>query len=338
MADKRVGVFGATGHTGRFVVKELERRGFVPVLLGRDARKLAELPNLSPGVEVRVATIADGAAMARALSSLSAVINCAGPFLDTADALIHAALRAGVHYLDVTAEQASAQATLERFASPAAAAGVTVVPAAAFYGGLADLLATAITGGWSHADSIEIAVALDGWWPTRGTRLTGKRNTARRFVVSKGAPTFVADPAPRRTWTFPAPFGVQDVVELPFSEIVTISSHIRSSEIHSFLNLTPLTDLANPDTPSPIAADDSGRSAQTFVMDVVAKRAGEESRRTARGRDIYAFTAPLVVEAACRILAGRASRVGAASLGELFDAKDFLASLRDHFAIDFTDS
>lgn len=44
-----VTVFGAYGHTGRFVVAELLERGFVPVLSGRDAEKLkalaASIPN-----------------------------------------------------------------------------------------------------------------------------------------------------------------------------------------------------------------------------------------------------------------------------------------------------
>jgi putative NADH-flavin reductase len=39
--DKRVvAVFGATGHTGRFVVAELSQRGMTPVAVARDAEAL----------------------------------------------------------------------------------------------------------------------------------------------------------------------------------------------------------------------------------------------------------------------------------------------------------
>lgn len=38
-----VAVFGAYGHTGRFVVAELRGRGYVPLLLGRDQEKLLAL-------------------------------------------------------------------------------------------------------------------------------------------------------------------------------------------------------------------------------------------------------------------------------------------------------
>ncbi|PTL85307.1 saccharopine dehydrogenase NADP-binding domain-containing protein [Vitiosangium sp. GDMCC 1.1324] len=331
VASRRVGVYGATGHTGRFVVNELRRRGWVPVRIARSPRR----HDLSPEAEVRVAAIDDDSALDRALSDVSVIINCAGPFLDTADAIVRAALRTGAHYLDVTAEQLAAKATLEQFANAAAAAGVVVAPAFAFYGGLADLLATAAMGEWRSADEITVAVALDSWWPTHGTRLTGKRNTARRFGVADGATAFVPDPPPRRSWAFPEPFDTQEVIELPFSEIVTIASHLRARDIHSYINLAPIADIRNPDTPTPRAADESGRSAQTFVMDVVVKNGNEERRATARGRDIYAFTAPLVVEAATRLVDGQARRTGTAAPGALFDARDFLASLAHELVVTF---
>ena len=47
------------------------------------------------------------ASLDRSLAVAAAVINCAGPFLETADAVSAAALRARIHYLDVTAEQLS---------------------------------------------------------------------------------------------------------------------------------------------------------------------------------------------------------------------------------------
>jgi len=235
----------------------------------------------------------------------------------------------------VTAEQPSALATYEQFAGPAAAAGVAVVPAMGFYGGLGDLLATAAMGDWASADDITLAVALDSWQPTLGTRRTGERNTAARRVFEHGQLAVLATPSPRRTWAFPAPFGTQDMVGLPLTEIIAISRHLRSPEVHSFMNLTPLDDLHKPETPPPTPADDRGRSAQVFMMEAVARRGGAERRARARGRDIYAFTAPLVVEAVERILDGRSARTGTAAPGELFDARDFLSSLAPDLAVEY---
>jgi len=169
-SEKVVAVYGAAGHTGRFVTAELVRRGISPLLCGRDERKLDDVAKSTPGSEVRVAKLDDPASLNRALDGALAVINCAGPYLDTAPQVIEAAIRGRIHYLDLTAEQASAAATFENFAGASEAVGVVVAPAMAFYGGLADLLSTVAVGDWSRVDEVRIAIALDSWHPTLGTR------------------------------------------------------------------------------------------------------------------------------------------------------------------------
>ena len=324
---RTVAVFGASGHTGRFVVAELLRRGFIPIAIGRDEARLRESGFEDQAVQIRVASLEDSQSLDRALNGAAAIINCAGPFLDTAEALAAAAMRARIHYLDVTAEQASALASFERFAVPAREAGIVLVPAMGFYGGLGDLLASAAMGDWSSADEIRIAIALDSWHPTPGTRMTGKRNTARRLVIANERLEPLPDPAPEALWTFPIPFGVQNVTELPFSETILISRHLRVSHLHNYLNLTPLTDLRDSSTPPPTPADDTGRSAQVFCVDVIARNGTDMRRASASGRDIYAFTAPLVVEATQRILDGEVEGRGVFAPGEIFDAPNFLRAL-----------
>src|ERR1700722_12196681 len=217
--SRTVAVFGASGHTGRFVIAELLRRGFAPIAIGRDSAKMVELGYQERGVTIRTASLDDPASLDRALVGAAAVINCAGPFLDTADIVAAAALRARIHYLDVTAEQPSAQAIFDRFGDAATDTGVVFIPAMGFYGGFADLLATAAMGNWDSADEIRLGIALDSWRPTQGTRITGQRNTARRLVIEDGKLVPLEQPAPQTSWDFPDPFGRQDVSEVPFSEV-----------------------------------------------------------------------------------------------------------------------
>ena len=127
--NQRVAVTGARGHTGTFVVAELQRRGMTPVPCNR-------------------ATDLD-----LAFRDVDAVINCAGPFAATAGPVIDAAIRAGIPYLDVTAE---VEVVTDTFAGYPRAA-IPIVPAAAFYGGLGDLLATAAIGDWPAAEELTIA-------------------------------------------------------------------------------------------------------------------------------------------------------------------------------------
>jgi len=217
----------------------------------------------------------------------------------------------------VAAEQEAVLAVFERFASAARDAGVVVIPAMAFYGGLGDLLATAAMGGWDTADEICIAIALDSWKPTRGTRLTGQRNPGRHFIFSNNRLEH-ADPPPARKWNFPPPFGQQDVVGLSLAETITIPRHLQTPEVRVYINLAPITDIRDPNTPAPTAADESGRSSQIFVMEAMARRGDAERRAVVRGRDIYATTAPIVVEATNRVVNGLANRTGVVAAGEAY--------------------
>jgi hypothetical protein len=74
-----------------------------------------------------------------------------------------------------------------------------------------------------------------------------------------------------------------------------------------------------------------GRSPQHFIVDVIVRRGGKEKRIAARGRDIYAFSAPLVCEAVERLLEGKFSSAGAQSPGVIFNAREVLSALApDH--------
>ncbi|MFE1288691.1 saccharopine dehydrogenase family protein [Streptomyces sp. NPDC058751] len=338
-SGQTVTVFGAYGHTGRFVVAELLERGFTPVLSGRDAGKLKDLADSWPGLEVRPATVDDPASLDRALTGAAAVVNCAGPFATTAAPVIEAALRARIPYVDVAAEIEANLDTFTGFADRAEAAGAVIVPAMAFYGGFGDLLVTAAMGEWTAADEAHIAYGLSGWHPTAGTRAAGavsrERRGGRRVRYTKGRLEYVQDTPPTLKWPFPGPMGPRTVIgEFSMADVVTVPSHFDVPEVCTYMTVEAAGELAAPDTPAPRAVDDRGRSGQTFVVDVVVRSGGAERRAVARGRDIYAVTAPLVVEALDRILTGRTGATGVVSAGEIFDAPDFLRALSPHISVE----
>jgi len=338
MSSKQtVAVFGAYGHTGRFVVAELRARGFVPLLLGRDEEKLrASAP---AGLEYRVASVDDPASLDKALTGAAAVINSAGPFAATAGPVIEAALRAGIPYVDVAAE---IEANLDTFAHFAdRAAGVAVVPAMAFFGGLGDLLVTTAMGDWTAADEAHIAYGLSSWHPTAGTLSSGtvsrERRDGRRIRYTGGRLEYYLDEGdlPTVDWDFPAPTGARKVLGgFTMADVVTVPSHLPIPEVRTYMTVEAATDLAGPDTPAPAAVDELGRSAQTFTVDVIVRRGDRQRRVVAGGQDIYAISAPLAVEAVDRILSGRTRTTGVASAGEIFDAPDFLRALSAHLLVE----
>jgi hypothetical protein len=117
------------------------------------------------------------------------------------------------------------------------------------------------------------------------------------------------------------------------ADVVTIPSHLSIPEVCTYMTVEAARDVSAPDTPTPTAVDEHGRSAQTFLVDAVVRCGGTERRVVASSRDIYAVTAPLAVEAVHRIFTGQTRTVGVASAGEIFDAPDFLRALSSHISL-----
>jgi len=119
-------VYGASGHSGRLVARELCLLGVRPVLCGRDVRK-TEAVAAELGLAHRVARVDDPLALAAVLDGATVCVNAAGPFTHTATPVADACLARGVHYLDLTGEVP----VLERLAALHAAArarGVMLMP------------------------------------------------------------------------------------------------------------------------------------------------------------------------------------------------------------------
>ena len=321
-----VAVIGATGYTGRFVVADLLRRGITPIAIARNAAAL-DAAHFDTHVVRRQATVDEAASLDRALQGAQAVINTAGPFIGTAEPVASAALRATMHYVDIAAEQVSTSQLFEQFDAPARQAGIVVLPAMAFFGGLADLMVTAIMQDWDAVDAVETFIGFDSWHPTPGTRNTIERQAVGNLVFTGGRLTPAPSSPAQKKWHFAAPVGDQVVLEMPFSETVLLSRHVKTAEHHNYLTQVALTDVLDPSTPPPQAADALGRSAQNFVVDVVVSRGDEQRRACTRGRDGYAVTAPLTGEAVARLLKGQFRSAGAKAPGEIFDAEALLTAL-----------
>lgn len=323
-----IAIYGAYGHTGKFIMAELHRQGYKLILSGRDYEKLLYLQQQYPDSVIKAADISDSESLDNAFSETEIIINCAGPFLDTAEPIIQSALRLGIHYIDLSAEQRAVLDVFEQFSEQAKSKEILVIPAAAFYGGLGDLLSTALTKDWTDIDEINIYIGLDSWHPTKGTRLTGDRNHYTRLTL-KDNQLQELQPGSSIKWDFKNPIGIKDVVALPLSEIITISRHLKVKSINTFLSQNSLDDLRNVETPEPKPTDEKNRSSQLFSIEVVATK--DNNRRTilAQGRDIYAVTAPLIVETVNRIVSQKIKKTGVTTIGEVFDAADFLNSLNE---------
>ena len=324
--ENKIVIYGAYGHTGKFLVAQLYEQGYKPILSGRDAGKLNALRQDYPDLITKVADINHPGILDEAFNDAKIIVNCAGPFLDTAEPIIQSAIRLGKHYLDISAEQKAVLDVFDQFSEQAKLAQLIIIPAAAFYGGLGDLLSTTLTQGWNKVDEIIIYIGLDSWHPTKGTRLTGKRNHYQRLIFADNRLQPIQEHK-TQNWNFPPPILTKEVVTVPLSEIITISRHIDVNTISTYLSQNSLADIRSDETPEPKPADEKNRSSQHFCMEVVATNGNKKRTITAQGIDIYAVTAPLIVEAVKRILTGKIKKQGVTTLGEAFDTTDFLNAL-----------
>ena len=301
MITRHALVYGATGHTGRMVAAALRDRGWTLTLSGRQRPALESMATALDAA-ARSASLDSPAELDQATIGCNVLINCAGPFRDTAPPLIAAALRARIPYLDVAAEIEAILDTMQNWDAPAREVGVPVIPSVGFYGGLGALVAAEALGTWREADRIVLSYGLNEWIPTAGTLAAGvvsreRRNGGRPIFIG-GALAYTSEPAPVVEWEFPAPIGRQPAVsEFTMADTVTIARQVSVQEIVSYMPAKAVSGLGGETVRSSGDAEVSP-SRQRFVLQAAVSRGGMVRSCTVRGGDIYAITAPLVAEAA----------------------------------------
>jgi hypothetical protein len=72
------------------------------------------------------------------------------------------------------------------------------------------------------------------------------------------------------------------VGEFTTADSATIPAHLDPAEISTFLSANAADDLRAEDPSGPVAVDEDGRSAQTFLVEVVVRSGGAERRAVAR--------------------------------------------------------
>jgi Saccharopine dehydrogenase NADP binding domain len=127
-----VWILGGTGRSGRAIAAELVSRDIAPVLVGRDAARLAEAARQTPGgPRTLVAGSMEDLATQIGQQQPAVVINTIGPFTTTAPPIVQACLQAGSDYLDLANDVAAVSALLA-LNEAATIAGRTIVTGAGF--------------------------------------------------------------------------------------------------------------------------------------------------------------------------------------------------------------
>ena len=176
-------IYGANGYTGELIAREAKGQGKSPVLAGRSAAKIAtlaselELPSKAFRLEAPSEIVA-------ALRGVRLVLNCAGPFSKTADAMMRTCIAAKAHYLDITGEIDVLEGA-HRFDAEAKAAGVVLCPGAGFDVVPTDCIALMLKKALPEATELALGFEVSGRLVSAGTAKTlveglGKSGKIRR--------------------------------------------------------------------------------------------------------------------------------------------------------------
>ncbi len=126
-------VLGASGYTGRQLVRALKRQApGRSVRIGLAGRDRAKLEALNSGFELLNADLDDAASITRLAASGRVMLNLAGPYAERGEQVIQACLAGGCHHLDLSGEVFWMRQMLQRHHMQALKRGLLVVPACGY--------------------------------------------------------------------------------------------------------------------------------------------------------------------------------------------------------------
>jgi len=175
-------IYGASGYTAELIIELALSEGAKPILAGRSQQKLAPLATRH-GLSYRVFGLEDTGAIARNLTGVTVVLNCAGPFSRTARTMAEGCMAAGAHYLDITGEIDVFEA-LALLGPKARKAGVMLMPGVGFDVVPSDCLAAHLKRRLPDASSLALAFQAIGQ-PSHGTATTMVENLHRGGMIRR---------------------------------------------------------------------------------------------------------------------------------------------------------
>jgi len=228
--SKKWMIYGAYGYTGELVVQQAIAQQRQPVLAGRNEAKIkavAEKYNL-PYKAFNVENVGDF------LEDTDILINCAGPFEQTAEPLMDACIKYKVHYFDITGEIPIYEAAYKRHFK-ANQAGVLLCPGVGFDIVPTDMLAALLARELPKATHLELAFNF-GSLPSQGTARTAVINIGKGGLIRKEGELKQVGLGYRIS-KIPFENGTKSACSLPWGDVFTAyhSTGIRNTIVYCAL-------------------------------------------------------------------------------------------------------
>lgn len=343
-------VWGATGYTGKLVVRALQQRQLGFAIGGRSREKLDALARELGGVETVVADVQDPRSLEQALEGRQVVCAVAGPFGQVGEPVFATAARRGVHYLDTTGEQDFVLSMAARHREAAEKSRATMVPAFAYEIALADWAASlAAEELGERPERIDIVYSSLGAETSRGTRLSMARIAAEGGVYLQYG-KHQRERVGGDVRSFSMPWGEAMASSFPSPEVYTVPRHTGADSVRVYMAvpktiarlshwagpaLKTAVRAAKPWLPSLMARTSEGpsedaRSKARFAVAAEARSGEKMARVTLRGADPYGITAAIIALGAARLVEGQPAQAGVIAASELVPASRAIEELGAH--------
>ncbi|MGM0605737.1 MAG: saccharopine dehydrogenase family protein [Halobacteriota archaeon] len=273
-------IYGANGYTGERVAREALARGQSPILAGRTARNVHKLA-ASLDLRSRSFDLADPDRIDDHLSDVEAVLNCAGPFEDTAEPLVDACLRTGTNYLDITGE-ISVFERLARRSEDAEAAEITLLPGVGFDVVPTDCLAAHLHDRVPSASHLSVAIA-GGGSISPGTAKTAFGGLGDGGAIRQDG-TLRVVPAADRTRAVDFGWGERSVTAVPWGDVSTAYHTTGIPNVRVYMRLPTAARLAVRfgDRLGPLVGTSAVQSIGAAVIDRLVEGPDEADRKATR--------------------------------------------------------
>jgi short subunit dehydrogenase-like uncharacterized protein len=291
-------IYGATGYTGRMAAERAKALGLRFEIAGRNHLRLAALASQ---LDVPFRVFDADADAAGSLSGISVLLNFAGPFAHTAEALMRACIKAGVDYLDITAE-INVYRLAERLGADAVSHHVMLLPGVGWDVVPTDSLAVHVARRVEQPFALSIALQVPGSM-SRGSALSVSEIMGAGIMARvDGELVATPDATPRH---FDFGDGPVLCAPLSFGDLVTGWHSTGVPNIAMFVHISgdafPEGDLSQlPDGPTPEEREAYRARAVVEVIGVD----GVIARSVIETVNGYSYTPLAAVEAARRVLEG----------------------------------
>lgn len=230
-------IYGAYGYTGTLITELAVSKGLKPLLVGRSDQKLSALAHLH-GLPYQVVDIKNLNELNSVINNYTLILNCAGPFSETAHQVIDYCLDKNLHYTDITGE-ISVFEMAKTFNQDALDKNIMIMPGTGFDVVPSDCLSKYLSEKLPDATDLELAFKGDGG-PSHGTTLTVISGLGKGGAIRKNGKIIAVENAYEvKKFDFDKPN--LTAVTIPWGDVSTAYFSTKIPNIKVFMAMPPKT-------------------------------------------------------------------------------------------------